>query len=121
MADIVIRYNKLPRLQGALRQEAKEAVQDAALDCANLAKEKAPFRTGTLRRSIHAEQGDSDLTWVAGTDVPYARRLEYGFVGRDRRGRHYNQAARPYMTPAAEAVRPRFMKRMGNIVEKAAR
>ena len=122
MTDIVIRYNRLPRLQGDLRREAKEVVQDAATDCANLAKEKAPFRTGTLRRAIHAEPGDGDLTWIVSTsEVPYARRLEYGFVGRDGLGRYYNQAARPYMTPAAEAVRPRFIRRMDGIVEKVAR
>lgn len=122
MADIEIRYNRLPRLEGALRREAQEVVQDAALDCANIAKEKAPYRSGTLHRAIHAEPGDNDLTWVVSTsEVPYARRLEYGFTGRDSLGRYYNQAARPYMTPAAEATRPKFIRRMDGIVEKAAR
>lgn len=32
--------------------------------------------------------------------VPYARRLEYGFHGKDDKGRTYNQAPRPYFEPA---------------------
>lgn len=34
----------------------------------------------------------------AGT--PYARRLEFGFIGMDRLGRLYSQAPRPYLRPA---------------------
>ena len=30
------------------------------------------------------------------TNVPYSRRLEFGFVGRDSLGRNYNQGPRPY-------------------------
>ena len=33
-------------------------------------------------------------------DPPYARRIELGFVGQDSLGRHYHQAAQPYMAPA---------------------
>lgn len=120
--EVVIRYNNLPKLEGALRREVKNIVEDSALDCMNKAKQAAPFLTGTLRRSIHAEPDDgSGLTWTVGTDVEYARRIEFGFVGQDRLGRNYNQAAQPYLTPAAEAVRPVFMRRMREAVEKAAR
>lgn len=38
----------------------------------------------------------------AGLDPPYARRIEFGFVGTDSLGRHYHQAAQPYMRPAFE-------------------
>lgn len=31
-------------------------------------------------------------------DIPYAKRLEFGFVGEDALGRNYNQAPRPYMS-----------------------
>lgn len=119
--ELVIRYNKLPTLSATLAREVKAIVEDAALECMNQAKQNAPFRTGTLRRSIHGDPEDGGLTWAVGTNVEYARRIEFGFVGADRLGRNYNQAPRPYLTPAAENVRPVFMRRMGQAVEKAAK
>ena len=66
----------------------------------------APYDTGTLRRSIHVEpvsgiirDGQNRAYVVVGTDLPYARRLEYGFVGPDKRGRTFHQAPRPYFRP----------------------
>lgn len=58
----------------------------------------APYDTGTLRRSIHVEMINSGSA-IVGTDLPYARRLEYGFSDRDKRGRMYHQPARPYFRP----------------------
>lgn len=37
---------------------------------------------------------------VTGTNLEYARRIEFGFVGKDILGRTYNQAAKPYLYPA---------------------
>lgn len=34
--------------------------------------------------------------------VPYARALEFGFVGKDKNGRHHNLQPRPYMFPTWE-------------------
>ena len=92
---------------------------------ANDAKRMVKVDTGRLRSSISvnwtgsgmaegeigdkAKPGDGtkqptskpdEFTVVAGTNVKYARRLEYGFIGKDKLGRHYNQAARPYLRPA---------------------
>lgn len=67
-------------------------------------------RSGNLQVHIHAlpavlTQGG----FIAGLgvpmdEVPYARRLELGFVGTDSKGRRYNQAPRPYLVPAAHIV-----------------
>lgn len=38
--------------------------------------------------------------YVDTKDVPYAMRIEYGFIGADSLGRVYNQAPRPFMRPA---------------------
>ncbi|MEZ7005671.1 HK97 gp10 family phage protein [Streptomyces sp. AD55] len=35
-----------------------------------------------------------------GTDLPYGRRLEFGFVGTDSLGRKYNQPPFPHVQPA---------------------
>lgn len=70
----------------------------AALPVVNAAKQKAPFLTGTLRRSIRAEVQNGAV--VVGSDTPYAARIEFGFDGADKRGRVYHQAPRPYLRPA---------------------
>lgn len=69
--------------------------------------------TGNLQVHIHAipavlEEG----AIIAGMgvpmeQVPYARRLELGFVGTDSKGRHYNDPPRPYLRPAAHTVAER--------------
>ncbi len=74
--------------------------------------------TGRLRDAIHGDllvdeperQGWQVAPFVAannkwGFDPPYARRIEYGFVGQDSLGRTYHQAAQPYMRPAVDAKR----------------
>lgn len=58
--------------------------------------------TGRLRSSITHEvrvEGDGVIGLV-GTNVEYARRLEFGFVGTDKLGRNINQPARPFLRPA---------------------
>lgn len=77
------------------------------------AKQNAPVLTGRLRDGIHTEVLTDEPTLQQlmvtpvveaadreGFDPPYARRIELGFVGVDSLGRHYNQAAEPYMRPA---------------------
>lgn len=55
-------------------------------------------RTGTLRSgfkmTIKRRRLSVDLRVF--TNVPYARRLEFGMVGTDRLGRNINQGPRPY-------------------------
>jgi hypothetical protein len=98
------------------------ALVAGALLVQNDAKRLAPIVTGTLRRSIHIgghtelapgfnesegysdvhgnEVGPASARILVGTDLVYARRIEYGFMGADSLGRHYHQAAQPYLRPA---------------------
>lgn len=78
---------------------------------ANAAKEKAPYVSGTLKRSIGVfspDVTDRDAagrfvsTVLVGSDVPYAARIEYGFSGMDSRGRTYHQEPRPYLRPSLD-------------------
>lgn len=99
---------KLEALRAALGAGAINPVLlAAAMPVVNAAKQKAPYLTGTLRRSIRAEVQNGAV--VVGSDTPYAARLEFGFEGADRRGRIYHQGPRPYLRPAimenAEAVK----------------
>ncbi|MFC5587558.1 hypothetical protein ACFPRA_01375 [Sporosarcina soli] len=45
--------------------------------------------------------------------VPYAKRLEYGFVGRDSLGRMYNQEARPFFRSTYEVEREDIKRMLG--------
>lgn len=109
---------KLQALEAAVQQQnLAAAVQAGALLIQNAAKEKAPFRTGTLRRSIHTEVETSSTRAMAtiGTDVVYAAQVEFGgtikpktarmlaWVGPDGTkhfARSVTQVARPYLRPA---------------------
>lgn len=63
--------------------------------------------TGAYRASWHIEEeGDST---VVTTGAPQAARLEYGFVGVDSIGRHYNQPPFPHMNPAADEIEAAFV------------
>lgn len=71
-------------------------------------KSRAPVRTGDYRRSWNTQV--NGMTAVVGTNKPQARRLEYGFVGADSLGRHYNQAPRPHVRPAVDEVRDPYLR-----------
>lgn len=110
MPEVVIEgLDELAEKLAALSDAVAGAVLEAAVRSGaqliqNDAKRRAPYRTGTLRRSIHTEvDGDRNRAEAEiGTDVPYAARQEFGFEGVDALGREYHQAARPYLRPALD-------------------
>jgi HK97 gp10 family phage protein len=107
---------KVKYLTQAAQQGLKYGVGEAAQMFEDAAKANAPVLTGRLRDGIHTETvTDTPETQVLavtpivpaankwGFDPPYARRIEYGFVGPDSLGRVYHQAAQPYMRPAFDS------------------
>ncbi len=98
MASLIVArivFDRLPELQGQLRQQASAAIRKAAYDIEAYAKAVVPVDTGNLKNSIQTTM-EGDLTAIVGTHVEYAPYVEYGT---------YKMAARPYLGPAAEAVR----------------
>lgn len=109
---------KLQQLDAAVQaQNLAAAVHAGALLIENAAKQKAPYRTGTLRRSLHTEVESSATraTATTGTDVVYAAQVEFGGTivpkrkkllhwvdanGTDHFARKVTQVARPYLRPA---------------------
>lgn len=86
---------------------------------------KTPYKTGTYRRSFAmetAEKTPERCRVEVGTDAPQAKRLEYGFVGADKLGRIYNQAARPHIRPALDENKDvaveEFRAAVGDIVRR---
>lgn len=99
------------RVKEKSRSAEQSAVNRVMSEAVIHAKTNHAFRnrTGTLEGGIrivnfatpHA-RGVRGVWGVA--DVRYARRIELGFQGPDQLGRVINQAARPYLRPAADAT-----------------
>lgn len=118
-------YNHFPRIAAALPREAARVVQETVLDIEGRIKtemaaaksgrmygghqasapgEAPAVDTGALIGSIQTEvQGTEGVVF---TNMGYAVFLEYGT-------RH--MAPRPFMTPAAEAARSEFMRKMRDL------
>lgn len=64
--------------------------------------------------------GKDKPTVTVGTNVEYARRVEFGFVGKDKLGRQYNQAAKPYLYPSFFSLENDLEKELIDTVEKKA-
>jgi HK97 gp10 family phage protein len=95
---------KNQQMMAALTAALPKALTAAVLPIMNEAKRLAPYKTGNLKRSITVKS--EGLFVAVGTDVVYARRMELGFRGADSLGRVYNQAPRPYLRPAFDALAP---------------
>lgn len=100
----------LQKIAGEVSKNERAAVKLAGQALANDVKKVAPYKTGTYRRSIHVEMGTEGLHPVAlvGTDVPYGRRLEFGFMGTDSLGRQYHQPPRPHWRPTWDNNLPKY-------------
>jgi HK97 gp10 family phage protein len=117
---------ELARKLTALGEAVAGDVLAAALRSGGLlveadAKRRAPYRTGTLRRSIHTEvdAGGGQAEATVGTDVPYGARIEFGFEGKDALGRQYHQPARPYLRPALDENMDAAAREIGAALRKA--
>lgn len=107
--------NATKYVQKAVAGALEEICLNGALPIKNEAKQLAPVKTGTLRRSINHQTTEITATKcnvAIGPDTPYARRIEFGFVGTDSLGRRYNQAAHPYMRPAFDTKQDESRKEM---------
>ena len=81
--------------QIAEKTQANEqaAVMVAGEAYKNDVQAKLPWVTHTLIRSVHTTlewEGTTPVSYV-GSNAPYARRVEHGFVGMDKLERIYNQ------------------------------
>jgi HK97 gp10 family phage protein len=104
-ATVQILYNHIPRIAAALRPACGEIVQETILAIETGAKIVVPVDTGALRASIESDM-TGDTSGEVATAIEYSVYVEYGTV---------HMAARPYMTPAAEAERRHFMRKMSDL------
>lgn len=113
MAEQIKGMNNLIKAFGGFVKEVEKSQQKALKLTANEFKsdvqKKAPYLTGTYRRSIHVQMINAQLALV-GTGLPFAKRLEYGFADTDKLGRTYNQAAQPHFRPALDENIDKYKK-----------
>lgn len=92
-----------------LTADGRRGVHLAGQAYSNDVKLLAPYKTGTYRRSIHVQPWEPWGVRV-GTDLPYARRLEYGFFMMfDKLGRQYFQTPRPHFRAAMDLNYSRYL------------
>ena len=110
-----VKLRNLNKLEKKFRKLAKIDLAKGLLEGGEIvAKEwrsKATVVSGDFKKSIQVrikrgKSGGKRVEVRVFSDVDYAKRLEYGYVGPDKLGRTFNQAATPTMRPAARAKLP---------------
>ena len=95
--SVTVRSN-VPRVIAEKAAKAALITHKAALDVEARAKQLAPVDTGNLRNSINTQ--GAGVAYVVESPVEYSIYQEFGTR---------KMAAQPYMLPAAEYVRPRYL------------
>lgn len=93
------------------------AVMAGALVIQNDAKRRAPFLTGTLRRSIHTEAdvAAGGAAATVGTDLEYAAPVEFGHTTSAKT----HVPAQPYLRPAADENEPAVVAAIEAVLDAA--
>lgn len=135
-------------LHGLPRYVQEEVLRDAVLAgglillnaVKSIALEKKILLTGTLIRSYHIG-GHSELSpdfeggteysdikgeiigphsydIAIGTNLVYARRQEFGFIGKDKLGRTYNQPPRPHLRAAFDTKQAEVAEEIADTIRE---
>jgi HK97 gp10 family phage protein len=102
---VTVVYNHFDEIARRLPEATRAVVVETALEIEAMAKVYVPVDTGTLKNSIQSAP-ESDTVMVVYTPMDYSIFVEWGTV---------NAPAQPYLTPAAEQARPRFMAAMRDL------
>ena len=100
---VTIKFNRFPEIAAALPEKTTTVVAKTAFDVQAHAQNVVPVDTGNLKNSIATSFENDGLTAIVAPHTEYAAYVEFG----TRR-----MSAQPYMTPAAERVRPVFIAAM---------
>jgi hypothetical protein len=112
MSDFTVEIDKWVKKAKANADLATRAIALALLE---RVQELTPVDTGRLRASFQIEPPIGEVTADEPVDivtnVEYARRIEYGFVGKDSLGRQYDQPGHG-MVAQTVAEAPAIAKRV---------
>lgn len=111
----------IQKIGANVKKNEAAIVKLAANEYKNDVQRVIQYKTGTLRRSVHVEMTEDGLRQVAmiGTNVPYARRLEYGFADTDSLGRVYHQNPQPRWRPTWDANLPKYERMLKGAFNRA--
>lgn len=136
---VTVTANRLPQMGANMAARVSQAVRKSAFDIEARAKSMAPVgETGNLKGSITTDIADDGLSAEVTANADYAAHVEYGtrpHVIRPKNAsmlafkiggvtvfakevNHPGTAAQPFMTPAAEQVRPSFIAAVKQAVER---
>ena len=102
----------------SVKKKLPVAVRKACVIVQDAAQLLSPIKKGALMGSITIEP-INEYSAKVGPSIAYDRRIELGFVGADSLGRIYNQAAQPYLRPAADNNRQRVADELGVTIGQA--
>jgi len=107
--------DKFDGVPSRIRIELARGIVRATLLVQSQAKTLAPVKTGRLRRSIasRTEVGDTTVSGIVGTNVEYARVVEYGFQGTESVREHLRKCV------SGKEVTVRAHERHVNIPERS--
>lgn len=106
MPTINVRLSsKIPAVTALVSARLASAIEKAATDIEAHAKAQAPVDTGYLKGAIEAKK-QSPLAWRVESPADYSLYQEYGT---------HKMGAHPFMTPAAETVRPSLEMALRNL------
>ena len=107
-----IKISRADKLSEALMHaqkmvDVKACISKHGADLNKVMVEKAPVKTGFLRRSIKLSKGDDGMSVTVEPTAEYAPYLEYGT-------RFMRE--RPFVKPALEKVKPKFIRDVKKIM-----
>ncbi len=106
-AKVTLDTTQLKTAQAQVQRRAEQVIQNAARDVQKGAMQRAPVDTGFLRDNINAEQ-QTPLEWWVIAHAEYSIYQELGtrFM-----------RAHPFLFPALEAARSRFLAAWGKLFQ----
>jgi hypothetical protein len=109
---------KLLALKGVSSQLEVAGLAGGAIIHTAIVK-RAPYLTGTYRRSITIRSAvqPTKIVVTIGTNIVYGPRLEFGFRGRDAKGRNYSQSARPHFRPGFDENKAAAIREIETILK----
>lgn len=88
---INVTVNNTPQVLGKLKSAIRKSLLESGEVVLNTAKEKVPYDTGRLQRSLNAKMNGDDQVQIGSADVEYNIYVECGTS---------KMKAQPYLLPA---------------------
>jgi hypothetical protein len=112
---------ELTRAAAAIELGNAAVISGLAAEVQADTQSRAPRATGDYANSWQSQRNSTPGSTSVSifTEAPQAARLEYGFHGRDSKGRVYDQAPRSHQRAAIDAVYPQIKPALLAMVDRA--